>query len=115
MQFTKGGANARGGGGGVDLLQDLNWGPFSLDFAGEVLSFVRARMMHQRPPVRAYLAVKMPSSGELVHYGERGRALMERMERYGGYENVARHLGLALFDDDGDNLRWASMVTKDNY
>lgn len=80
-----------------DLEQaDMNWGSFDLDFGIDLLAFVRNENMKKMPPLR-YPAIEMPSPRKLLASGEKGEYLHRKIEEYGGYENVARRLGLALF------------------
>jgi hypothetical protein len=77
-----------------DDLCGVNFGPFNLTFAIELLTFVRKDHYQRLPPLKTPLLV-MPSKTKLI---EAGRAdLDEGVQRYGGYENVARRLGLAFF------------------
>jgi hypothetical protein len=74
----------------------LSWGNFDLDFAINLLEFVRIENMKKNPPLR-FPAVAMPSQKKLLASGEEGILLDEKVRIYGGYENVARRLGLAYF------------------
>ena len=74
-------------------LQYLNFGPFTLDFAIRLMQFVRADMMQMSSPL-AVTMIKMPTAEKLNYCGEASLALEVR--DFGGTENVARRLGLAL-------------------
>jgi hypothetical protein len=74
----------------------INWGPFDLEFAIELLEFVRSDNMRKQPPLRNPV-IEMPSKAKFLSSGEKGVYLDQRTEVYGGYENVARRLGLAYF------------------
>ena len=79
---------------------DMNWGRFDLDFGIDLLGFIREEHLKMTPPMR-YPEIEIPSSAKLLASGERGIRLHEHMEQYGGYENVARRLGLAYnFKED---------------
>lgn len=78
----------------TDDFCGVSFGPFDLSFAIELLTFVRQDHYRRSPPLNTPLLV-MPSRGKLL---EANRAdLDESIQRYGGYENVARRLGLAFF------------------
>jgi len=72
----------------------MSFGKFSLDFAIRLLGFIRDDQMRRRPPLRPS-TIPMPKRKYLVAMGE--TQLAEEIEVYGGYENVARRLGLAIF------------------
>ena len=72
---------------------DLEWGKFDLEFAIDLLDFVRKEEMKKKPPL-TYDFIPMPSQRKLLLAGEKGRLLDEKINDYGGYENVARRLGL---------------------
>lgn len=72
---------------------DLEWGKFDLEFAIDLLDFVRKEEMKKKPPLK-YDFIPMPSQQKLLLAGEKGRLLDEKIIDYGGYENVARRLGL---------------------
>jgi hypothetical protein len=74
---------------------DMNWGPFDLDFGIDLLGFVREEHLKKNPPM-SYPELQFPSSAKLLASGERGIRLHEQTNRYGGYENVARRVGLAF-------------------
>lgn len=74
---------------------DLNWGPFTLDFAIRLLHFIRSEFMKMSPPL-AYPMISMPLEQDLLRSGQ--NELASLVVKYGGYENVARRLGLAYFD-----------------
>ena len=75
---------------------DMNWGPFDLEFGIELYAFVRRQQMTMKPPLR-YPEIRMPSQLSLLEYdGDKGLRLDQKVEEYGGYENVARRLGLAF-------------------
>ena len=101
---------------------DMNWGPFDLDFAIRLLSFIRQDLMRKSPPVQRpaiamptrakLLKAKMKSGNSSIHdYNkssssddgrhqddDEGVWLDEKIQEFGGYENVARRLGLAFFE-----------------
>ena len=77
----------------MDDLVGVNWGDFDLVFAISLLSFVRQDHMARRPPLSTPLLV-MPRRKRLL---AEEPWLHECIQKYGGYENVARRLGLAFF------------------
>jgi hypothetical protein len=89
LGMTERGADSR-----RDLVE-LNWGPFDLDFGVRLLIFVREEQLLKNPPL-ANPAVAMPSRLRLVSSGDEGLWLAERIPAFGGYENVARRLGLGF-------------------
>jgi hypothetical protein len=76
-----------------DGLSQLNWGSFDVDFGIELLTYIRQQHMQRPPPWRVPL-VSMPTVGQFKRSAE-GESIHNRMSLYGGYENVARRLGLA--------------------
>jgi hypothetical protein len=78
------------------LAADMNWGPFDLEFGIELLEFVRNENLKRKPPLRNPV-IEMPSQIKLLAAGDKGVRLDENIQKYGGYENVSRRLGLAYF------------------
>eukprot|EP00977_Amphora_coffeiformis_P009896 scaffold2290_cov170-Amphora_coffeaeformis.AAC.16 len=78
----------------ADDFVGVNWGCFDLVFAIALLNFVRQDHMRRNPPMKAPLLI-MPRREKLL---AEESWLHDRVEEYGGYENVARRLGLAFFD-----------------
>ncbi|GAX22547.1 hypothetical protein FisN_14Hh171 [Fistulifera solaris] len=83
-----------------DLYADLNFGPFSIDFAVRLLTFIRRREMRKNPPL-IYPTIKIPSPIQLSAGDEEAIYLHESIIKFGGYENVARRLGLAFYSASG--------------
>ena len=79
----------------VSKVSIQSWGPFSLDFAIDLLQFIRERYVTMSPPL-PYPVISMPSERDLKRFGYED--LCQKCERFGGYENVARRLGLSFFD-----------------
>ncbi len=78
----------------LDLFKDMSYGPFSLDFAVRLLSFIRNDMMEKDPPLeKAY--IQMPTRQYLLSKGE--ERLVSEISKYGGHESIARRLNL-VFD-----------------
>jgi hypothetical protein len=75
--------------------KDMNWGPFSLEFGILLMTFIREDHTRKNPPLRNP-TMNMPSKKRLDN-DENGARLDEQIEQFGGYENVARRLGLAYF------------------
>jgi hypothetical protein len=73
---------------------DMNWGPFDLEFGIDLLTFIRQAHLKKYPPMRNP-EIELPPKAKLQASGERGIRLHEQIELYGGYENIARRLGLA--------------------
>jgi hypothetical protein len=82
-----------------DDFADMNWGPFDLDFAVRLLCFVRQNQLHKSPPLQNPV-LGMPSQTKLLASGPDGVWMDRRVQDFGGYENVARRLGLAFFAAD---------------
>ena len=73
----------------------LSWGPFSVRFAIQLLQFIRSKYLLLNPPLSC-AHISMPSESDLLRCGHVD--LAAQVTRYGGYENVARRLGLLFFD-----------------
>jgi hypothetical protein len=71
----------------------LRWGKFDLDFGIDLLTYVREYHTRRSPPLRNPV-IAMPTNLQLMQ-SPQGQTLHQRMTLYGGYENVARRLGLA--------------------
>ena len=78
-----------------------SWGPFSLGFAIQLLQFIREQYMAINPPL-AFPIISMPSEQDLIRFGYDD--LTHQISRFGGYENVARRLGLAYFDGKNEKV-----------
>jgi hypothetical protein len=70
---------------------DLNWGPFSIDTAIELYRFVRADQMKKKGPMSRPV-ISIPSQRDLLANGQ--GQLHQSIIDAGGYESVARRLGL---------------------
>lgn len=70
---------------------DMNWGPFSIDTAIELYRFVRADQMKKKGPLRRPV-IAIPSQTKLLANGQ--EQLHKNITKLGGYESVARRLGL---------------------
>jgi hypothetical protein len=80
-------------------LEILQYGTFDLNFAIRLLSFIRNEHLHRNPPLtNPVLAI--PSRSRLLLRGSEGAYLDSKIVEYGGYENVARRLQLALLFPD---------------
>ena len=79
----------------VSTISIQSWGTFSLDFAIELLQFIRERYAAMTPPL-AYPVISMPTERDLKRHDYED--LCHKVESFGGYENVARRLGLSFFD-----------------
>ena len=72
----------------------MSFGKFSLDFAIRLLGFIRNDHLSKRPPLKP-ATIRIPNRQYLMAMGE--TEIAEEIEVYGGYENVARRLGLDMF------------------
>jgi hypothetical protein len=74
----------------------LSWGSFDLEFGIALMGFLRGRHLRSNPPLHK-AGIFMPTRAEVLNLGTDGleENLHEKITRYGGYENVARRLGLA--------------------
>mmetsp|Transcript_10408 Transcript_10408/g.11894 ORF Transcript_10408/g.11894 Transcript_10408/m.11894 type:complete len:478 (-) Transcript_10408:114-1547(-) len=73
---------------------ELMYGPFSIDFGIELFTLIRTEQMKVYPPT-SRRSITIPSEYEL--FRKKRDDLNEGIHKYGGHENVARRLGLALF------------------
>lgn len=74
----------------------LNYGKFDLEFGINLLEFVRQESMKKTPPLK-YPIIAMPTFRDLLNSDdEQAVKLDSKIDEYGGYENVARRLGLAF-------------------
>ena len=78
---------------------DLNYGPFSLDFAIRLLSYIRELELRKDPPL-ANPSIRIPSPSQLNCEEEEAKYLHESIMKFGGYEDVARRLQLDFYSDD---------------
>jgi hypothetical protein len=74
----------------------IKFGLFDLVFAIRLLNFVRMDQLKRSPPLQSPV-IAMPSRTKLLSTAEDGVWLDSKIDEFGGYENVARRLGLALF------------------
>ena len=79
------------------IVQDLQWGSFNLDFAVDLMGYIRENQMKLTPPLDIS-CIKMPQRNQLINDGKIGKELDDQIMLFGGYENVARRLGLAYFE-----------------
>lgn len=78
-----------------------SWGPFSLRFAIELLHFIRSRYLLLNPPLSCS-HISMPYESDLLRCGHESLAI--QVAQFGGYENVARKLGLLFFYDKNKQM-----------
>jgi hypothetical protein len=78
-----------------------SWGPFSLRFAIELLHFIRSRYLLLKPPLSCS-HISMPYESDLLRCGHENLAI--QVDQFGGYENVARKLGLLFFYDKNKQM-----------
>lgn len=79
-------------------VTDMYWGDFDLEFGIALLSFVRTRYLAMRPPLQNPV-LEMPSRDILLTSSDDktiGAYLDQQIHKFGGYENVARRLGLEV-------------------
>jgi hypothetical protein len=101
MSFSKTGKSyAKRQSGNEDrgiVVTDMYWGDFDLEFGIALLSFVRTRYLAMRPPLQNPV-LEMPSRDILLTSSDGetalGAYLDQQIHKFGGYENVARRLGL---------------------
>lgn len=74
---------------------DINWGPITLGFIIQLLHFIRSEFMVMSPPL-TYPMISMPLEKDLLRRDREDLAAL--VVEFGGYENIARRLGLAYFD-----------------
>lgn len=74
--------------------QVISFGAFDLKLAVKLLLFVRDDQLRKNPPLRNAFIV-MPSERKLREQCTDGEWIHDMICAYGGYENVARRLGLA--------------------
>ena len=74
----------------------IQFGLFDLMFAIQLLNFVRSDQLKRSPPLQSPV-IAMPSRNKLLRDAGNGEWLDAKIDEFGGYENVARRLGLALF------------------
>jgi hypothetical protein len=79
----------------------LKFGLFDLEFAIRLLTFIRSDQMKRSPPLQSPV-LSMPSRTKLLTSADDGAWLDAKIDEFGGYENVARRLGLALFSSSGN-------------
>lgn len=83
------------------LSNYYTYGPFSFTFALSLLAFLRQKMTNMQPKQKrangshCHMSISIPTKEELLEdAGENGKLLHGQILEYGGYENVARRLGL---------------------
>ena len=81
----------------------VDFGRFSLDYAIELLCFVRTSYFDLSPPL-ASPEMRMPSIEDLRRCGRND--LADKTIEFGGLENVARRLGLAYGEVSVDEERY---------
>jgi hypothetical protein len=82
----------------------MNFGSFDLVFAIRLLTFIREEQLKRSPPLQSPV-LAMPSRSKLLALADDGTWLDTKIDEFGGYENVARRLGLALFATESWNRR----------
>ena len=96
---------------------DLCWGSFTLNFATQLLHFIRSQYLSLDPPLSSSI-ISMPSEKDLLCCGQ--DELARQVIKYGGYESVARRLGLAYFHRKSQQMenrrfRGAKMLWRDRH
>lgn len=84
----------RGGNSGGTVM--MKFGSFDLIFAIRLLTFIREDHLKRNPPLQ-YPVLAMPTRAKLLSLADDDGWLDTKIDEFGGYENVARRLGLALF------------------
>lgn len=86
------------------VADDSSWGPFDLEFGIEIYSLIRFLELRKQPPLQRpelfipsqhTLLVRLDEWKDPYWTKEKGLSLDKKIHEYGGYENVARRLGLA--------------------
>jgi hypothetical protein len=80
----------------------MKFGLFDLVLAIQLLNFVRMDQLKRSPPLQSPV-IAMPSRTKLLSTADDGVWLDSKIDEFGGYENVARRLGLALFASNSCN------------
>ena len=103
MKFNTTTTNDDNGSTDSNLKKDYqrSWGPFSLHFAIELLHFIRSRYILLNPPLSC-AHISMPYESDLLRCGYED--LANQVSKFGGYENVARKLGLLFFYDKNKQM-----------
>ena len=78
-----------------DDSNGMKWRKFDLEFAIDLLEFVRKENMKMNPPLK-YPVIAMPTFRDLLRCDddEIATRIDSKINEYGGYENVARRMGL---------------------
>ncbi|KAL3894329.1 MAG: hypothetical protein SGARI_007778 [Bacillariaceae sp.] len=82
----------------------LSWGPFDLEHGIALMDFVRQDQIQKIRPLREP-ANFMPTRAQFLEIGSHGTYLHEKTMEYGGYESVARRLGLEWKGDQANTAR----------
>lgn len=81
--------------GSSSQKDQISWGKFDLKFGIDILGFVRNENMTKDPPLN-YPILVMPTFVDLLKSDDQEAVKLDlKINEYGGYENVARRLGLA--------------------
>ena len=83
------------------ISSGYSYGRFSIQFAVQLLTFVRNQYLLLDPPLEC-AHISMPTENDLIRSGHRD--LADQVIEYGGYESVARRLGLEFFDGSSDGM-----------
>ena len=81
------------------ISSGYSYGRFSVRFAVQLLVFIRNQYMLLDPPLEC-THISMPTENDLIRAGHKD--LANQVIEYGGYESVARRLGLEFFDGVDD-------------
>jgi hypothetical protein len=73
----------------------ISFGAFDIDFASQLLLFVREDQLRKNPPLQ-HRVIAMPSANKVKERCSDGEWIHDKIMEFGGYENVARRLGLAI-------------------
>jgi hypothetical protein len=74
---------------------NLKFGSFSIDFAIDLLEYIRNAQLKLKGPLKPAV-IRMPT--EYLLFQDQRYDLIDSIQKFGGYENVARRLGLFYFD-----------------
>jgi len=84
----------------LGLIESCDWGPFSLSFAIDLLEYTFANQ--RKKGINAGRRISILKTSDLMKT-KKGRILYELIDRFGGFEGVARRLQLHF---DFDNNLW---------
>ena len=99
------------------ISSGYSYGRFSIQFAVQLLVFIRNQYMLLDPPLQC-THISMPTENDLIRSEHKN--LADQVIEYGGYESVARRLGLEFFDGvdnvmDKERFQKAKLLWKERH